>query len=113
MKCNDIARILDERAPSALSSAESAALEAHLLHCDDCTAQWRASEQLQSFRSEVPPMPASLRERARQIDGDSESTRRERASRRPLIIGSLLLLGAAATMFTAIPLRDSRAANQS
>jgi len=111
MNCKDIARLLDESEISSLSPAAMAELEAHVAACVDCAGQCLASEQMAGFRGDVPPLPASLHEAARHLSDHCEATARERRTRRPVIIGSLLLLGAAATMFAPVPLSDTGAAN--
>jgi anti-sigma factor RsiW len=111
MKCNDISQILDERELSELSTAELADLESHVSRCAECARQCLASEQLMSFRSNMPAMPASLHERARHLHALCESAT-EQSTRRPVIIGSLLLLGAAATMFATVPWHDTSTAHQ-
>jgi hypothetical protein len=64
------------------------------------------------FRGEVPPLPAVLRERARQLHERVGPEACEARTRRPVIIGSLLLLGAAATMFSTVSWRDPSTASQ-
>jgi hypothetical protein len=65
-----------------------------------------------SFRSEVPAMPASLQQQARELQERCDSGRAGTGTRRPVIIGSLFLLGAAATMFAAVPWSDTSTVNQ-
>jgi anti-sigma factor RsiW len=112
MNCQDIARWLDQRELSELSAEETIAFQAHLAHCADCAAQCLVSKELSSFRTAVPPLPASLRERAQHLQHLCETTARERRTRRPVLIGSLLLLGAAASMFATAPWTDASTANQ-
>lgn len=112
MNCKDISRILDEHEPGELSTAETDALDAHVLRCVDCARQLRASEGMIAFRSEVPPLPAALEERARNLRKRAESKAALGRTRRPVIIGSLLLLGAAATMYAAVPWGDAGTAKQ-
>jgi hypothetical protein len=112
MNCDDIGWVLDERGVAALSPFEKADFEAHIAGCLECALQCRVSERLLPFRSDVPPLPESLIERARQLHELRAATARERRSRRPVLIGSLMLLGAVATMFAAVPWTDTRAANR-
>jgi anti-sigma factor RsiW len=113
MNCDDISQWLDERELADLSAEKLAELEAHVSRCAECARQCLASEQMKSFRTDVPPMPASLHERARQLRELCESTTSpQKTTRRPVIFGSLLLLGAAATMPAAISWRDTRTAHQ-
>ena len=62
MSCNDIASILDTHRSTRLAPAERAAIDAHLVACADCAAAWHAHTELLALR--VPPMPATLLERA-------------------------------------------------
>jgi anti-sigma factor RsiW len=110
MNCDDIAWILDERRIAALSPFERADLDAHIARCPDCAAQCRASESLGSFRAEVPPLPAALVERALELQQLRATAAVERRARRPVLVGSLLLLGVAASMLAPIPWSDSNAA---
>jgi anti-sigma factor RsiW len=113
MNCDDIAWILDERRVAALSPFERADFDAHIARCDECAAQCRADEQVFSFRSDVPPLPSSLSETARQLhEARAAAALERRTTRRPVLIGSLLLLGAAATMFAGAPWSDVRPANR-
>jgi hypothetical protein len=112
MNCNDINRVLDEREATELSAAESAGIEAHVAHCTECAQQVSASAHMTQFRCDVPPLPAALREHARRLQAACESAPPPKSTRRPLIFGSLFVLGAAATTFTAVAWRDASAANR-
>jgi hypothetical protein len=112
MNCDDIAWILDERRVAALSPFEQADFEAHIARCAGCAAQRRASECVASFRAAVPPLPQALVERAAELHQARAAAALERRSRRPVIVGSLLLLGVAATMLAPIPWSDSSTANR-
>jgi hypothetical protein len=109
MNCDDVAHVLDSREIAALSPFDRQDFEAHLEHCGACAAQRLVSERLRSFRAEVPPLPAPLTARAWQLDEALAAAARERRLRRPVLVRSLLLLGVAATLFTAIPWSDSGA----
>lgn len=112
MNCDDVIRLLDEHEAAGLSAAESAEAEAHIAQCTECAQQWLASERIAQFRTAVPPLPAALRERARRLEAACETTEAPKSTRRPLIFGSLFLLGATATTFTAVTWRDASAANR-
>jgi hypothetical protein len=112
MKCDDINYLLDKRALTELAVAETAEVEAHVAACRECARLWSVSERLAQFRCDVPPLPASLRERARRLHAACESTATAKSTRRPLIFGSLLLLGGAATTLSAVSWRDASAANR-
>jgi hypothetical protein len=112
MNCNDISRILDEREIAALCAADLAEFKAHLSACSDCSGQSLASQRVLAFRSAVPPLPASLHERAEQLYEQRMLTAGERRTRRPVLIGSLFLLGAAASLFGTVPWSDTSPAEQ-
>lgn len=109
MNCKDIARILDEQELDDLSPSQSRELKAHVAGCDDCAGQCLVSDCLADFRSDVPQMPQMLHERAAQLQDICKVRVRQGSSRRPLIIGSLFLLGTAATMFALLPGHQDRA----
>ena len=106
MKCKDVSELLEGRELSSLSSAEAAELELHISRCVECAEQCLASELVMSMRCDVPTMPESLHERVRDLYASCESSIRLHRTRRPLIVGSLLLLGATATMFAGVPWRE-------
>jgi len=109
MNCNDIARILDTHGGANGSSLGTAGVEAHVAACEHCAGQLVAARSLASFRTDVPPVPATLQARARQLQDQFDARAAGRPTRRPVLIGSLLLLGAAATMFVVAPGSDDRA----
>ncbi len=97
MSCNDIASILDTHRSAHLAPAERARVDAHLAACADCTAAWDAQNELLALR--VPPMPATLLERALLATRLPQSAPARRA-RMPIVVGSVLLAGAAAAAVT-------------
>ncbi|MGD8339566.1 MAG: hypothetical protein PVH89_02220 [Gammaproteobacteria bacterium] len=103
MNCKDVSRCLDDLELPAGSGAKAPGLEAHLAECRHCAEQWRVSGRLQTFRAEVPPVPAALRDLAWQLEEAAESKQGRGPSRRPVIIGSLLLFGVAASALLAPP----------
>jgi len=109
MNCSDIARMLDTTGEASAGSLRTASVEAHVATCERCAGQLVADRSLASFRTDVPPVPASLQARARQLQDQFDARAAGRPTRRPVLIGSLLLLGAAATMFVAVPGPDDRA----
>jgi len=108
MNCSDIVRLLDTNAARDPGSPAGDAFDAHLAACEHCAAQALADNSLALFRSDVPPLPASLQSVARRLQQRNDEPL-ARASRRPVLIGSLLLLGAAATMFAVVPGPDDGA----
>lgn len=95
MSCNDVASILDTHRSARLAPAERARVDAHLAGCADCTAAWDAQTELLALR--VPPMPATLLERALLVSRLPQSAPARRA-RTPIVVGSVLLAGAAAAV---------------
>lgn len=112
MICKNVTQLLDERDLAELSAKEAAELEAHVSHCAECAAQCLASERMASFRTDVPRMPTSLSERVSRLHAACETTTGLYRTRRPLILGSLLLLGAGATVSLVVPWRGASAANR-
>jgi TonB family protein len=92
MSCNDIASVLDSHDITRLGPAERAHVDAHLAACADCAAAWRAQTELLALP--VPPVPATLLERALLASRVPQSAPARRA-RMPFVVGSVLLAGAA------------------
>ena len=92
MNCTEVAAILDMHRSARLAAAERAAVDMHLLECDDCAAAWLAQTELLALR--VPPMPTTLPERALLASRAPQSAEPRRA-RMPIVMGSVLLAGAA------------------
>ena len=107
MSCNDIASILDTHRSARLAPAERARVDAHLAACADCTAAWHAQNELLALR--VPAMPATLLERALLASRLPQSAPARRA-RMPVVIGSVLLAGAAAAAVTIVSMTRSPSA---
>jgi TonB family protein len=99
MSCSDIQSVLDGHRATRLASAERARLDAHLAACADCAAAWDAQIELLALR--VPPVPATLLERALLVSRVPQSTPARRA-RLAVVIGSALLAGAALATGVAI-----------
>ena len=106
MNCTDISRILDERELAGLTAAERGALDAHVAACRDCAAQLSADRSLAALRTVIPPLPTALAERARELAALDEVRTAPQRSRRPILLGSLFLLGSAATMLGAVGWRE-------
>ena len=109
MNCNEVAAILDTHRSARLAAAERAAVDMHLLECDDCAAAWHAQTELLALR--VPPMPATLPERALLAARAPQSAEPRRA-RMPIVIGSVLLAGAALAGVTIVSLTRAPSAPQ-
>ena len=93
MNCENVATVLSDRAENKLSAAERCALDIHLASCVDCAHAWHAQRALLAQR--VPAASADLLDRAlRALDVRSAPRPRRRYSSR-LVLGSVLLTGAA------------------
>jgi TonB family protein len=103
MSCNDVASVLDTHRTARLAPAERAHIDAHLAACGDCAAAWHAETQLAALH--VPPVPATLLERALLASRAPQNAPARRA-RMPLVVGSALLAGAAAAAVTMQVLRE-------
>jgi TonB family protein len=97
MSCNDVASILGNHHSTRLAPAERAQVDAHLAACADCSAAWHAETELAALR--VPPVPSSLLERALLASRLPQSAPTRRA-RLPIVVGAVLLAGAAAAAVT-------------
>lgn len=109
MNCTDVSRILDGCPDATLPRLRAAAFDEHISACSDCADQHASATRLAHFRADVPPLPDSLRVRAEQLHQQFDSERERRPTRRPVLLGGLLLLGAAATMFSVIPREEDTA----
>ena len=107
MNCTEVAAILDTHRSARLAAAERAAVDMHLLECDDCAAAWLAQTELLALR--VPPMPTTLPERALLASRAPRSAEPRRA-RLPIVIGSVLLAGAALAGVTIVAVTRSTSA---
>ncbi len=106
MSCNDIASVLDTHRSARLAPAERAQIDVHLAGCADCAAAWAAHSELLALR--VPAMPATLLERALLASRLPQSAPARRA-RMPVVVGSVLLAGAAAAAVTMSMMREQPA----
>jgi TonB family protein len=104
MSCNDIASILDTHRPARLTPAERAHVDAHLAACTECAAAWAAQTELLALR--VPPVPATLLERAL-LASRSPRSAEPRRTRLGVVVGSALLAGAALASVTIMTLTTS------
>lgn len=109
MNCKDISRLLDDGEIAALATARRAEAELHVAGCAGCRVQWQVAQRLHGFRAETPPLPTKLRERARQLEEAQAAAAARQVVRRPLIIGSLFLVGATAAMLAGLPVRERHA----
>ena len=109
MNCTDVSRILDHCTLKELTTTKAAAFDAHVANCEACADQHAVQSSLATFRADVPALPASLQARAFQLHEQFAGARERRPTRRPVLIGSLFLLGAAATMFSVIPPEEDTA----
>src|SRR5688572_30744753 len=99
MSCNDVTSVLDTHRSARLAPAERAQVDAHLAACAECAAAWVAQTELLALR--VPAVPSTLLERALLSSRLPQSAPARRA-RLPVVIGSVLLAGAAAAAVTIV-----------
>jgi TonB family protein len=104
MSCNDVASVLDTHRSAQLAPAERAEVSAHLATCVDCAAAWAAQAELLALR--VPAVPTTLLERALLASRLPQSAPARRA-RMPVIVGGILLAGAAAAAVTIVTMTRS------
>jgi len=101
MNCNDVAAILDHHRGAGLSAAERSAVDLHLCSCTDCAAGWHAQNELLALH--VPAAPALLHDTMlAAITGLVASRPQPRRARGPIVIGSVLLAGAALAAVTLV-----------
>src|SRR5688572_819517 len=104
MNCNDVAGILDAHRGTRLSAAERSSVDAHLTSCEDCASAWHAQTELVALR--VPPLPATLLERALLAARAAQPARPRRAWP-TLAVGAALLAGAALAGITIVSMTGS------
>ena len=92
MNCNGVAAILDSHRNARLTAAERTTVDEHLSTCEDCDAAWHAQTELLALR--VPPLPATLLERAL-LAARVPSRAQPRRTWLPIAVGATLLAGAA------------------
>jgi TonB family protein len=101
MNCNEIGALLDAHRRVRLSAAERTGVDEHLTACADCAAAWHAQAELAALR--VPPLPATLLERALLAARAAQPAQPRRAWP-PLAVGAALLAGAALAGVTIVSL---------
>jgi anti-sigma factor RsiW len=103
MNCNEFDHYLDEREPGDLTASETVEVRTHLAECRECAERSSAVRQVLAFRTEVPPLPASLYDKAAELEDACTPGAGSRRLRRPLILGSLFVLGATGAMLAGLP----------
>jgi len=106
MSCTDVASVLDSHRMARLAPAERADVDAHLATCADCSVAWHAQAELLALP--VPPLPATLLERALLASRLPQSAPARRA-RLSIVVGSVVLAGMAAAAATYVSMRDEPA----
>jgi hypothetical protein len=105
MNCHDISLLLDTRDIRRLTTTERQSVETHLQDCAECAHDWRTQQRV--LGGQVPAMASDLPARIWSSLEPSASTKLTRLrARGTLLLGSLLLIGAAAAMFGWLLLRD-------
>ncbi len=97
MNCQDVSLALDDRDIGALTEAQRREFDAHLASCPDCAHDWDIHRRM--VATQAPPMPAALVAQVRVlVAARSGSSSGRRAPHRLLLLGTVLLVGAAAAM---------------
>jgi len=92
MNCRDINHLLDINLHNRLTRAQSEAAEQHLASCPTCREEWANWNVIAALP--VPRMSAALPGRIA-LALHSGATAQQNPSRRPFVVGSLVLAGAA------------------
>ena len=90
MNCERVNLLLDTKSAAELSAAERQDVDQHLASCSDCREAWEAYGELAA--SPIPATPPFLRVRIATALAARATERRH--TRRGLLIGALLLVGA-------------------
>ena len=103
MNCQEVNFIVDARAPEELSSAERQTVELHLVSCQACRDAWAAYRELAA--EQPPKMPRDLRLRIAAALA-ARAPAETRWPRRSLLLGGVLLVGAAVAAGLALHVVD-------
>lgn len=93
MNCEEVNAVLDSRSPGALTLRQRQDIDRHFVSCAHCRAAWAAYGELAALT--VPPAPHDLRSRVAAALA-ARASRPAGAIRRSLVVGSVVLAGAAA-----------------
>ncbi len=96
MNCTDVNAIMDEHRDARLTAAERSAVDAHLLCCGECAAAWHAHTELLAIT--VPTVAPALLDRA--LVAVTAFRPRQRGVRRGVVMGTVLMAGAALAAIT-------------
>ena len=103
MNCTDVTVILDDHAHARLTATERCTLDEHVSGCEPCAHAWRAQSALLALP--LPATPADLIERA--LRGlDLRAARVPRRVRARVVVGTVLVAGAALAAVTAVRLLE-------
>lgn len=95
MNCEKLNTVLDTHAPEQLSSADKRDVERHFASCQTCRDAWAAYNEF--VAAPIPEAPRDLHRRIATALEEQEASDASRV-RRSIIIGGVLVFGAAATM---------------
>lgn len=99
MNCQEIARVLDSRDVNGLSAVERDACDAHAMSCPRCAPTWVVYTRLAAIP--VPPMSPEFVARCEALAmTPGRVTPLRRASSRGVLIGTILVVAAAAAMLS-------------
>ena len=92
MNCQDLNSVLDMHAPEELSSAQRRDIERHFASCQTCREAWAVYNEF--VTEPIPETPRDLHRRIATALEEQEPSDAGRV-RRSIIIGSVLVVGAA------------------
>lgn len=98
MNCRQISEILDSRDVNGLSSAERHTCEEHALSCRDCGPTWVVYTRLAAMP--VPSMAPDFMAQCEAIAAQGKVVALRRAPSRWVLVGTILVVAAAATMLS-------------
>jgi hypothetical protein len=92
MNCQELNAVLDTHAPEQLGSAHKRGIEQHFASCQACREAWAAYSEV--VAAPIPEAPRDLHRRIATALEEQEASDAGRV-RRSIIIGSVLVFGAA------------------
>lgn len=100
MNCQEINDILDSSASDEFREEQKQAIERHFESCEACRAAWAAYREVSALQ--IPRTPPQLHSRIAAALAPTEA----HSGRRSLIVGSMLVLGAAVAATVVLEVKD-------